>query len=150
METILYKDLRKKKKRAKRLSKIDGKPLISRQKAQKELDKAFNAYIRARDKVCLMGVMFGGCKGFLTAGHVVPKEDSYNVRWVEDNVFGQCSGHNKGHRYRRSKYYHWFSETHGAKRLAELTHLATQPTKALSRDECLRLTAHYKKLTEAL
>lgn len=140
----------KKKKRKTKYTKTGKVRSKTRQELNRELDTAFNAYIRLRDKECLMGKRFGGCSGFLTAGHVVPKEDSYNVRYIEDNVFGQCSGHNKGHRYRRSKYYQWFIETHGSERLAELTALATQQAKVLPIEQLKELINRYKGLTATM
>lgn len=139
--TVVLFNKRKRKSKRTKTGKIRSK---TRQELNREYDTVFNAYIRKRDGICLMGEMYSGCGGFLTAGHVVPKEDSYNVRYLEDNVFGQCSWHNKAHRYRRSKYYNWFIKTHGQKRLSEIIELATKPAKVLSIDELKARIEYYR------
>ena len=130
-------NLYKRKKRKHRKSR-------SRQALHRELVILFNAKIRKRDGRCMMGEMFPGCSGYLTAGHVVPKEDSCNVEFIEDNVFGQCSGHNYNHRYHRSKYNTWFIKTHGAKRFQEISEIATMPKKVLNSQQLQVLIEKYK------
>lgn len=140
---------KKPKKRPRRLSKIDGKPLISRQKAEKKLWEAFSAYIRKRDGKCMMGEMWGGCSGPIQAGHIISRRKrptKYHIL----NVHGQCATHNWLHNRNPERYIAWFVKRYDKENYMMLVELSAQPTKALSRDECIQLAAHYKKLTEAL
>ena len=45
---------KKKKRRTKRISKLTGKPIISRQKAERELWRVFSLFIRKRDGACVI------------------------------------------------------------------------------------------------
>lgn len=141
-EIILYKK-KPRKSRKVRISKLTGEPIISHQKAHRELWKAFSLFIRQRDKMCVQWET-GACQGHLTAGHVIPRGKKA-VRYAEDNVFGQCGFHNKLHHYQPYIYNAWYVKTYGADKFTELVRRSLVPTKDLSTSEAQRLTKYYQE-----
>jgi len=90
----LYK-LDKHKKQKDKERRLEKKVLKEKLKTksdyEKELEKIFNHYIRERDKL-LPCVSCGAEAGHykLTAGHYYPAGTYKNLRFDEENVFGQC------------------------------------------------------------
>lgn len=157
METklILYKSMRKKpkKRRSKFLNvrKLTKELVKTYPQIKANLDEVFNAYIRKRDGKCLMGEMWGGCGGYLTCGHVIPKAGHLRIRWDERNAFGQCGGHNKAHVYDNSRYNAWFYKNYGHDLWDELFKLGTQePDWKPKRSEIEALTKHFQDKLDKL
>lgn len=133
---------RVRRRRTVRISKITGEPIISRQRAERELWKAFSLYIRQRDKTCVLA-QFGGCWGHLQAGHVIGRGKKA-TKYAEDNVFAQCQAHNNLHRYHPQLYYSWYIEKFGAKAFQWLFKRSQQKAKAISTTEAQQLTRYYQ------
>lgn len=146
IETVLFKKKPRKRKKL-RISKLTGKPIISRQKAERLLWEAFSQYIRKRDKTCVLAHL-GGCSAILQAGHVIPRT-KHAVKYDEGNVFGQCSSHNYLHSQQRTAYIYidWFLENRGLQEWNRLNDLIKEnpENKSISKEEAQRLTKYYQE-----
>lgn len=91
-----------------------------------------------------MGLMWGGCQGYLQAGHVIPRGKK-PTEYDEQNVFGQCSFHNKRHKYHPDPYKAWYVKKFGGKVYYLLVQKSEKPWKVRSIQELIRLTKIYKK-----
>lgn len=144
-EIVLYK----KKKRKTKYTKTGKIRTLSRQELERKFWVVYSAYIRKRDGKCMMGQMWGGCWGFLQAGHVVSRRKK-PTKYDEMNVFGQCQFHNNRHRFNEDPYKAWYVKTYGPDVYLELVKKSEQPAHVLSSNELLVLTETYKQKLLAL
>ena len=140
IETILFRRTRKKR----RVSKITGQPIYTRGELNKSLWQWFSLFIRRRDRMCLMGEMWGGCWGYLQAGHVIPRGKK-PTELDETNVYGQCQFHNSRHRYNPDPYKAWFVRQFGGETYTNLVEKSEGSWKVRTLPELTRLTAHYRE-----
>jgi len=68
--------------------------VTERKRLVKKLDSVFSAYIRARDKSCIVC----GSTENLQCGHLFSRTN-YSTRWDEDNAAAQCRSCNMRHEY---------------------------------------------------
>jgi hypothetical protein len=82
-----------------------------------KLDKEFNAYIRERDKKCILS----GVKEKLVCSHFYGKVACPNLRWNEKNAHAMSMRiHWIHHHGREPDYAFWMFETYSAAEMGEL------------------------------
>lgn len=121
---------------------------ISISKLIKDLDQAFNAYIRKRDeaKPCISCNKFYTKRNPIQAGHY--HSCRYKaIRWDEQNVNGQCFGCNIGHQGNFHGYTKGILLRYGNKVLERLEMKMHNPAK-LGRFELQLLINEYKLKTK--
>lgn len=131
METILYKDMRKKKPKKRRglIKRLERELTVKGLRSK--LDEVFSFYIKQRDGRCVEKEMWGGCNGPIQAGHVISRRH-LATRWDERNVYGECRSHNYQHTFNPNLYISWLTKTHGSELYEELVRLSRttfKPTK---------------------
>lgn len=128
---IKIKPKRKKTKRIKRVKRtkrIKRIKLPSIKSLKRKADKVFSAFIRNRDKRC---VLCNSVKG-LSAGHLI-KRGKMATRYDENNVFGLCSSCN--FRDFMEQSYHdffisWYIKKFGASSFIDLVEKSRKTIKA--------------------
>lgn len=107
LEKATLKSVSDRKKQEKKETRRIKESLKTKKDYEKELERIFNKFIRMRDEhlPCVScGAEAGAYK--LTAGHFYPAGSYKNLRFTEDNVWGQCwyncnkNRHGNLHEYR--------------------------------------------------
>lgn len=97
---------------------------------EREADRQFSLFIRARDGRCTAaGVLEGGCKGNLQAAHVIGRTNK-TVRFDERNVHSLCQAHHMTvdqHGQEHAKWI-WATSILGAREFAKLNRDARPTT----------------------
>lgn len=149
IETVLYKQ---KPRRKRKTNKITHEKIYTRNQWEESLWDAFSLYIRTRDgfRCVLLDNPDHKCSGTsIQAGHVIPR-GKRALKYDERQVFAQCAGSNKAHRYYPQEYTNWFIQKFGAVLYSELVTKSHEDTKAPSIAECRRLIIFYQDKTLAL
>jgi hypothetical protein len=129
-----------------KLAAMDGLPAL-----KKRAQTAFNAFIRARDagKPCIScGKPLGTEPNTYDAGHYRSVGSAPHMRFVEDNVHGQCKHCNN-----------YLGGNHVAYRLGLIERIGQSSVDMIERDQTVRkytreglieLARHYRELARAL
>ncbi len=130
--------------------KVMKENIKTRTEYLKELETAFNAYIRERDKN-LPCISCGATSGFRpTAGHYFPTTHG-SVRFHEDNVNMQCWFNcNKNKHGNLAEYLPNLIKKIGQKRFDAMSKIKNQETLHLSIPEIIELKTHYKQLIKEI
>ena len=124
------------------------KKLKSRPYYKEKLDDVFSLYIRKRDNNMCVQQGLSNCSGNMTAGHLITRYWE-SVRWDENNVFAQCSGHNLKHEHDPHEFVQWYVRKFGTESYEKLYQKAMDHSTHLSRSDLIDLIEVYKnKLNE--
>lgn len=118
------------------------KKLKNRPYYKRKLDEVFSLYVRQRDGQCVQQGL-SNCAGGLTAGHLITRVWE-STRWSEQNVFGQCMGHNMKHENDPHEFIQWYISEFGLETYEELYQKARDHSTHYSRSDLIDLIKVYK------
>ena len=141
-------ELEKSKQWAKRKKALKSE-LETTQELIKKAQKAFNDYIRARDRNQLCISCNKPLNAKFDAGHYFNANNHWSVRFDENNVHGQCVTCNQFKHGNLLNYQIGIQQRIGADQLINL-HAIAHETKKFSRDELREIISKYKEKLKSL
>jgi hypothetical protein len=125
-----------------KIKKEKKKKLVSIKSLRKKLDTEFNAYIRERDKKC---ILCGSTKK-LQCSHFYGKHARPATRWNTYNAYAMCAScHFKHHHGLEADYAIKLIELFGLENIKHLQEQSMQPI-SFSRDDYELQIGSYKRL----
>ena len=145
--------IKKGREKQKKQSKADTKAMAEKLKTHsdwlRDLQKVFNAYIRNRDKNKPCISCGRSLIGKFDAGHFFSVGAYPNLRFSEDNVFGQCVACNQHRHGNINEYSVQLPLRIGIERYEQLLAIRSQPLK-LTTAEIKELIVEYKTKLKTL
>jgi len=118
--------------------------VTERKRLVKKLDSVFSAYIRARDKSCIVC----GSTENLQCGHLFSRTN-YSTRWDAGNAAAQCRGCNMRHEYDWEPMRAAYIEIHGQEKYDTIYRRHTRVNK-FSNNHLMEYILFYELLLEQM